>query len=146
MPEFIEGAFRAAFFLVGFGRIVSLLAFNRRLPLASRPDATLSPWLAPRTAWGIEGTVSVSTVMFLEGISGTERGGFARSEEYEVFEGRVAAFCVDVTRWSSVLPLFSTLLGPLSLPLSAFVVLELRSSVILVEAGWDRSSSDDFAL
>jgi hypothetical protein len=62
----MELALRFGFGLSFLGRIVSLLAFRRKLPSA-RPDADRS-WLAI-VACAMDGTVSVSTVMFLEDIS-----------------------------------------------------------------------------
>jgi hypothetical protein len=66
LPEavLIEGALRAAFFRSFFGRMVSLLAFTRRVPApASRPAPARSDG-GPSAACGMEDTVSVSTVMF----------------------------------------------------------------------------------
>ena len=66
MPALSEGAFRATFFFSFFGRIVSLLGFRRRLPVLSALfDKFRSTAPPPRATWGIELTVSVSTVMFL---------------------------------------------------------------------------------
>ncbi len=59
MPDVIDGALRAVFFFSFFGRIVSELGLLRTLPLFPTALASL------RGIWGIEVTVSVSTVIFL---------------------------------------------------------------------------------
>jgi hypothetical protein len=66
----IDGAFRFAGFLSFFGRMVSLLGFNRRLP-STRPEAERS-WL-PIVDCATEGIVSVSTVMLRKGGCVAER-------------------------------------------------------------------------
>ena len=58
MPEVTDGALRAVFFLSFLGRMVSELGLVRILPLLPAPPT-------PTATWGIELTVSVSTVMFL---------------------------------------------------------------------------------
>lgn len=60
----MEGALRDAFFLPLPGRIVSVLALTRRVPPWSvRPEAARSDG-GPSVDWGMELTVSVSTVIF----------------------------------------------------------------------------------
>ena len=66
LPALIDGTLRATLFLSFLGRIVSVLAFKRRLLLVSvltRLPRSLDP--ATNVACGMELTVSVSTVMFL---------------------------------------------------------------------------------
>jgi hypothetical protein len=55
VPELTDGAFLVVFFFSFFGRIVSELGLVRMLPLLPPPG--------PTATWGIELTVSVSTVM-----------------------------------------------------------------------------------
>jgi hypothetical protein len=79
VPALIDGAFRFGGLRSFLGRIVSLLAFNRRLP-STRPDAERS-WL-PMADCATEGTVSVSTVMLREGcvaerVESEDSDGFA---------------------------------------------------------------------
>lgn len=57
MPEGTEGCFRLGFFLSFFGRIVSELGLLRMLPLEAAAP------LGARATWGMDVTVSVSTVM-----------------------------------------------------------------------------------
>ena len=62
VPWFRLLAFCVAFFLSFFGLMVSVLSFDRTVPLPSlRVPPDLSP--VPIADCGIEGTVSVSTVM-----------------------------------------------------------------------------------
>jgi hypothetical protein len=138
VPALIDGAFRFAGFLSFFGRMVSLLGFNRRLP-STRPEAERS-WL-PIVDCATEGIVSVSTVMLRKG------GWVAERVERDDSDGFVVMWfgrCVEAER-SCILPFFAVL-DPLSLPLPVClllgVLLELRSSVTLDELTSLRSSSE----
>lgn len=119
MPEWIDGAFRFGGFLSFFGRIVSLLGFNRRLPSA-RPEAERS-WLL-MVACAIEGTISVSTVML-------RKGGSRARDDSDVNEGLVETWLltrwVDDERCSCILP-FLPVFVPLSLPLPVLACMLLR--------------------
>jgi hypothetical protein len=100
VPEWIEGAFRLAVFLSFFGRIVSLLGLRRRLP-SVRPDTERS-WLLI-DAWAMEGTVSVSTVIFRDATSA--RALLVVSVESEGFDERVVfgRWAVEAERISCIL-------------------------------------------
>jgi len=108
--------------------MVSLLGFSRTLPLASilpEPDRSCP---TPIVGWGIDGTVSVSTVILFEDTSALDL--IVEREEYEGFDVMFGR-CADEDRLTGDFSLRSFLFAPLSLPLSvcrAEVV--LRSSVI----------------
>lgn len=134
--QLIDGAFRFAGFRSFLGRMVSLLGRKRRLP-STRPDADRS-WF-PIVACAIDGTVSVSTVMFREGASA--RDLVVVRDGTEGFVLRAIGRWNEADRCSCILPL-SVFLNPLSLPLSVgFEALALRSSVIFDDVTSFRSSS-----
>lgn len=128
----MEGAFRFGRCFSFFGRIVSLLGFRRRLP-SPRPEAERS-WF-PIVACAIEGTVSVSTVMFLVGAS--VRDLIVESDEYEALDGSAFGRWDDTDRWSCIFPLSFSM---------CLVAFGLRSSETFVDVTSFRSSSDDFKL
>jgi hypothetical protein len=129
----IDGAFRFAGFRSFFGRMVSLLGRNRRLP-STRPDAERSE--LPSVACATEGTVSVSTVMFREGAS--VRDLMVERDDTEGFVFKAMGRANEAVRCSCILPLSELLSTPASLCFEAFV---LRSSVTLDDVVSFRSSS-----
>lgn len=98
MPAVTEGAFRLGFFFSFLGRIVSELGFVRILPLPPAP---------PTATWGMEVTVSVSTVIVRVDPS---PDGFPRPVPKVFTAGAPGR---DVVVFSLISPL-----PPLSLPLS----------------------------
>lgn len=120
---------RFGFCLSFFGRIVSLLGFSRTLPIASTlPDVERS-CPPPMVGCGMDGTVSVSTVMLFNGTSA--RDFTVESEEYDAFDVMFGR-CEDEDRLTGDFSLRSFLFAPLSLPLSVCLgALVLRSSVTL---------------
>lgn len=111
MPDVTAGAFRPAFFFSFFGRIVSELGLARRLLIFTEPPAP-----PPTATWGIELTVSVSTIIFFAEPSPV---GFPRLALPEL----KVLVVVTLDRNVEACPvadriLISPLLPPLSLPLS----------------------------
>jgi len=129
----IEGAFRFAGFRSFFGRIVSLLGRNRRLP-STRPDVERSEF--PIVACATEGTVSVSTVIFREGAS--VRDLMFEREDTEGFVFRAIGRWNEADRCSCILPLSEFRSPTASLCFGGF---PLRSSVTLDDVTSFRSSS-----
>ena len=117
MPEVREGALRVDFFFSFFGRMVSALGLARRLPLFPGP-----PGPVPTATWGMELTVSVSTVMFLTEPS---PDGFPlpMADVVYALEGPLGRVGADVFPLPSLFP-------PLSLPLSLLVL----ALMVLLEA------------
>lgn len=109
MPWLTEGAFRVFFFSF-FGLMVSVLGLARRLPILF---ALKVP--PPTDTWGIELTVSVSTVMCFDDPSPTDlfRGGAALEDFPAMADDDFAINgMVDTAR------ILTSLFPPLSLPLS----------------------------
>jgi hypothetical protein len=103
-PFVTECGFRALFLFSFFGRMVSELGFVRRLPL------TPVPVPPPTATWGIELTVSVSTVML-----------FVAEASTPFFPARAEVALVRGVEFAPVdvgLSLISPFFSPLSLPLS----------------------------
>lgn len=102
--------------------MVSVLGFMRRVPLSTRPEMPRSPGTTPRETWGIEVTVSVSTIMLRTDPS----AGFPRAplnEVVERFAKRESDLLVPVDTQRRVSSMRSELLfPPLSLPLSTLVL------------------------
>lgn len=132
MPELMEAGFRTCLLRSFLGRMVSLLGFMRRLPLASDHG-----WLilsaCVMVACGMEGMVSVSTVMFLEPTSAFDFPGGRRG--MESFRDKLLWWCRE--------RLPSLLLPPLSLPLSVALLFWLRSSETFAVLLSEGSLSED---
>ena len=100
MPLLTAGDFLGGFFFSFLGRIVSELGLVLRLPLGP-----CAPVLCSRATWGIDVTVSVSTVMLCWGVSAfalDEAGGLIDVVEcLDVSGGGMAA---DGSERDSVLP------------------------------------------
>jgi hypothetical protein len=129
VPDVTDGVFRAVFFFSFFGLMVSLLGFLRRLPLEP-----CCPTFADKATWGIDVTVSVSTVMLC-------------SEPSPVFPLGAPVVLADaldclVVRGGGALAApdrRSSLMLPLSLPLSEACRLD-RSTFVALVLGTSASS------
>jgi len=123
VPLCIEGAFLGALFLSFLARIVSVLGFNLMLPPASPRPPDLS---ALSCDWGMEATVSVSTVMFLvpsPALDRAERGG-------TVFVGARRGFNWLIDGGCCLLPRPSLLFPSLSLSMMRGCLSAANSSLL----------------
>lgn len=118
VPDVTDGGLRAVFFLSFFGRIVSVLGFARRLPPLPGPTAP------PTAIWGIELTVSVSTVMVEPSAAGLPLL-MVPPRLSAFFGGHGARPPAD--GGGIVVDFFVSVLSPLSLPLSRTVLVLLSS-------------------
>lgn len=131
MPEVTDGCFRFGFFFSFLGRIVSALGLARRLPFD--PGA---PVLGATDTWGIEVTVSVSTIMLCADPSdGFPRTPLGFADVLDCLEVSGGGALVAAGRRSAALL-------PLSLPLSFGVTVPIFDCTGLVVVGSARAGCE----